>query len=314
MWFNNLQLYRLPPDWNMTLPRLEETLARFAFRPAGKTEFFARGWIPPRGEGEMVCALERHWLIALGIEEKILPASVVNLATKDRVAKLEQQLGYRPGRKQAREIKENVTQDLLPRAFSRYRSTRAWLDPLHGWFVVDAANAKKAEEMLEVLRWTLDDFPAVLLRTNLSAVAAMTEWLMEGEAPPGFSIDRECELRSPVEEKALVRYQRHALNSDEVRSHLRAGKQPTRLALTWKDRISFMLTERGEVKKLDLIDIAEADAASENESAADRFDADFALMTGELSHLLTDLVEALGGEAQADGDANARTGAFAAAA
>ena len=123
MWFKNLQLYRLPSDWNMTLPRLQETLARFAFRPAAKTEFFARGWIPPRGEGEVVCSLERHWLVALGVEEKLLPASVINLAAKERIAKLEQQLGYRPGRKQAKEIKENVTGELLPRAFSRYRST-----------------------------------------------------------------------------------------------------------------------------------------------------------------------------------------------
>lgn len=296
MWFKNLQLYRLPPNWNMTLPRLEETLTRFAFRPAGKSEFFSRGWIPPRGEGEMVSALERHWLVALGVEEKILPASVINLATKERVAKLEQQLGYKPGRKQSKEIKENVTQDLLPRAFSRYRSTRAWLDPVNGWFVVDAANAKRAEEVMEVLRWTLDDFPAVLLRTQLSAAAAMTQWLMDGDGPGGFSIDRECELRSPLEEKALVRYQRHNLDSDEVRAHLTGGKQPVRLALTWRDRVSFVLTERGEVKKLDLIDVEEDGESGEKENAADRFDADFALMTGELSRFLTELVEALGGE------------------
>ncbi len=315
MWFKNLQLYRLPAPWDITLPKLEETLTRFAFRPAGKTEFFSRGWIPPRGEGEMVSSLERHWLIALGVEEKILPASVVNLATKERIAKLENQLGYKPGRKQAKEVKENVTQELLPRAFSRYRSTLGWIDPVNGWFVVDAANAKKADEMMEVLRWTLDDFPAVLLRTNLSATAAMTQWLMEGEGPGGFSIDRDCELRSPLEEKALVRYQRHPLDSEEVRNHLKAGKQPTRLALTWKDRVSFVLSERGEVKKLELIDVEEADASSESESAADRFDADFALMTGELSRFLTDLLEALGGEAEKEAAARPRpTGAFAAAA
>ena len=312
MWFKNLQLYRLPSDWNMTLPRLQETLARFAFRPAAKTEFFARGWIPPRGEGEVVCSLERHWLVALGVEEKLLPASVVNLAAKERIAKLEQQLGYRPGRKQAKEIKENVTGELLPRAFSRYRSTRAWIDPQHGWFVVDAANAKRADEILEVLRWTLDDFTAMPLRTNLSAVAAMTQWLLAGEGPGRFSIERECELRSPLEEKALVRYQRHALDTDEVRGHIAGGKQPTRLALTWNDRVSFVLTERGDVKKLELMDVEQADAGGGKESEAERFDADFALMTGELSRFLADLVEALGGEA--DRDANAKQLALAAAA
>jgi recombination associated protein RdgC len=246
----------------------------------------------------MVCALERHWLITLGVEEKLLPAAVVNLAAKERMARLEQQLGYRPGRRQAKEVKDNVTEELLPRAFSRYRSTRAWIDPQEGWFVVDGANAKKAEETLEVLRWTLDDFTALPLRTNLSSVAAMTEWLLAGEGPGGFSIDRECELRSPLEEKALVRYQRHVLDSDEVRGHLAAGKQPTRLALTWNDRVSFVLTEHGDLKRLELVDAGEADATSENESEADRFDADFALMTGTLSGLLADLVEALGGEAE----------------
>jgi recombination associated protein RdgC len=140
----------------------------------------------------------------------------------------------------------------------------------------------------------------------------MTEWLVAGEGPRGFSIDRECELRSPLEEKALVRYQRHALDTDEVRRHIAGGKQPTRLALTWNDRVSFVLTERGDVKKLELMDVEQADAGGGKESEAERFDADFALMTGELSRFLADLVEALGGEA--DSDVNAKQPALAAAA
>jgi recombination associated protein RdgC len=281
MWFKNLQLYRLPSPWHIGAKRLEEQLARFAFKPAGKTEHLARGWIAPCGDDQLVHALRRQWLIALGVEQKLLPASVINQAAKERAARMEQQLGYKPGRKQMREIKENVTEELLPRAFSRYRTTFAWVDPVNGWFVVDAANVKKAEEIVEVLRWSVDDFPAALLQTQTSPVAAMSAWLLAGEAPEAFSIDSECELKSPLEEKAMVRYSRHPLDTPEVRAHIAAGKLPTRLALTWRDRVSFVLSERGELKKLDFLDVQETD---------------FALMSGELIRLLEDLVDALGGE------------------
>jgi recombination associated protein RdgC len=296
MWFKNLQLYRLPAPWNISAERLEEQLTCFTFQPAGKTEHLARGWIAPRGDGALVYALQRQWLVALGVEEKLLPASVVNQAAKERAARMEQTLGYKPGRKQMQEIKENVTEELLPRAFSRYRTTFAWVDPVNGWFVVDAANAKKAEEIIEVLRWSVDDFPAALLQTKLSPVAAMSEWLSSGEGPPGFSVDRDCELKSPLEEKSMVRYARHPLDTPEIRGHIAAGKLPTQLALTWRDRISFTLSERGEAKKLNFLDLLDKEPAAEAATDEDRFDADFALMTGELVRLLEELVEALGGE------------------
>lgn len=296
MWFKNLQLYRLTAPWHITAQRLEEQLARFAFKPAGKIEHLARGWIAPRGDDALVYSLQRQWLIALGIEQKLLPASVVNQAAKERAAKMEQQLGYKPGRKQMREIKENVTEELLPRAFSRYHTTLAWVDPVNGWFVVDAANVKKAEEIIEVLRWSVDDFPAALLQTRMSPVAAMSEWLSAGEAPSGFSIDRECELKSPLEEKAMVRYSRHPLDIPEIRSHLASGKLPTRLALTWRDRVSFVLSERAEIKKLEFVGLTDKDGEADPVNEDERFDADFTLMTGELTGLLAELVDALGGE------------------
>lgn len=296
MWFKNLQLFRLTSNWDTPLERFEEQLRRFTFQPCGSQEWMARGWIPPRGDDALVYALERQWLVALGIEQKLLPASVVNQATKERAAKLEEQLGYRPGKKQMREIKDNVVHELLPRAFSRYRTTFAWIDPANGWLVIDSSNATKAEEVLEVLKHSVDDFPFAVLRTKSSPVAAMSDWLSSGDGPAGFSIDRDCELTSPVEEKSTVRYARHPLDGDEIRNHIVSGKQPTRLALTWQDRISFVLTDRLEIKKLTFLDMDENKDGGDSLTAEEQFDVDFALMTGELSRYLADLVEALGGE------------------
>ncbi len=224
---------------------------------------------------------------------------MINEEVRERAEKLTEEQGYAPGRKALRELKERVTEELMPRAFTKKRTTFVWVDPQKGWFVVDAGSQGKAEEVIEHLRFCLDDFPLKPLHTQVSPQAAMADWLAGGEAPHGFTIDRDCELKSIGEEKAAVRYVRHPLGdevSGEIKAHLTAGKLPTKLALTWDERISFVLGEKLEIKLLAFLDLLKEEAEKNAERADEQFDADFALMTGELSRFLPQLVEALGGE------------------
>lgn len=301
MWFRNLQVYRLPAPFPTDLAAFEAQLARAPFRRCAGHEPASRGWLPPRDGGPLVHALGRQWLLALGVEQRLLPASVINQEVRERAAKIESDQGYAPGRRQLRELRERVTEELMPRAFTRRRTTFVWIDPQGGWFCVDAASQGKAEEVVEQLRLCLDEFPLALLHTRISPVTAMADWLAAGQAPAGFSIDRDCELKAVGEEKAAVRYVRHTLEGDEVKAHLAAGKLPTRLALTWDDRVSLVLTEKLEVKRLAFLDLVKEEAEQNAEHADEQFDADFTLMTGELSRLLPALVAALGGEADAAG-------------
>ena len=296
MWFRNLRIYRLR-DVNLTADQLEKALARQAFQGCGNTDMLSRGWIAPRAAGDaLVYSLKGQMLIALNVEQKLLPASVIKQFAQDRAAEIEEQQGYRPGRKEMREIRERVAEELLPRAFTRRRTTYAWIDPGGGWLVIDAANSAKADELLETLRKSVNDFSLALIKTKLSPISAMTGWLAGNQAPAGFTIDRDCELRAAGEEKATVRYVRHPLESDEIRGHIEAGKQVTRLALTWNDRISFVLHENLQVKRLAFLDILKEESEQQAETADEMFDADFAIMAGELSRFLPDLVDALGGE------------------
>ena len=296
MWFKNLQLYRLPTPWNLDLARLEEQLARGPFVKCPSNQPLSRGWVSPRGDGAPVFSLDRQWLLALAVEQRLLPSSVVNDEVRERAEAMEAQQGYAPGRKQLKELRERVTEELMPRAFTRRRNTFVWIDPHNGWLCVDAGSPAKAEEVIEHLRHCLEDFPLTLLHTRLSPASAMAGWLAGGDAPAGFTIDRDCELKAAGEEKAVVRYVRHPLEGDEIKAHLAGGKLPTRLALTWDDRISFILTEKLEIKRLAFLDLLKEAAEKSAEHADEQFDADFALMTGELSRFLPQLVEALGGE------------------
>ena len=300
MWFKNLQIYRLPTPWGMELAALEEQLGRCIFHRCPSNEPMSRGWVAPRRDGSLVHALNRQWLLALAVEQRLLPGAVINDEVRERATAIEAQQGYAPGRKQLRELRERVAEELLPRAFTRRRTTHVWIDPQAGWFCIDAASPAKAEEVIEHLRGTLGDFPLQMLHTQLSPASAMADWLAGGEAPAGFTIDRDCELKAVGEDKAAVRYVRHPLEGTEIKAHLASGKLPTRLALTWDDRISFILGEKLEIKRLAFLDLLKEAAEQSAEHADEQFDADFALMTGELARFLPQLLAALGGEVQAE--------------
>ena len=296
MWFRNLQLYRLPAPWEMSIDALEEQLARRRFVPCGSQDAESRGWVAPVDDGPLVHSVGGQWLISLGVDHRLLPSSVVKQEAEERAARFELEHGYAPGRKQMKELREAVTQELLPRAFTRRTRVVAWIDPKDGWLAVDAPSVTRAEDVLEALRQSLDVFPLSLLRTEQSPVSAMTDWLAGADAPGGFTIDMDCELKSVTDDKATVRYVRHSLDGDEIKTHLSEGKLPTRLALTWNDRVSFLLTEKGELKRLQFLDVVKEEAEGGSENAAELFDAHFALMTGELRRLIPAVVGALGGE------------------
>lgn len=299
MWFKNLQIYRLPAPWPLTLDSLDAQLGKKRFQPCGSQDMETRGWISPTGNDLLVLSVGGQWLISLGVEAKLLPSSVVKQVAEEKAEEIEAAQGYKPGRKQMKELRELVTQELLPRAFTRRKRVFAWIDPQDGWLVIDAPSPARAEDVLETLRQTLDSFPLSLLRTERSPGSAMAEWLAAGEGPAGFTIDQDCELKAVTEDKAAVRYVRHTLEGDEVKAHLSAGKLPTRLALSFEDRVSFVLTEKAEIKRLQFLDVVQEQLENGGESAAELFDAHFALMTGELRRLIPAVVEILGGELKA---------------
>ena len=294
MWFKNLQLYRLPKNWADNTAKLEEQLSTLTLQPCSACDLQSIGWVAPRDGGTLVHSVNRQWLLALGIEQKLLPASVVKQFANDKAKEIEENEGRRVGRKEMRDLREAMTIELLPRAFVRRRTTFGWIDPVNGWLAIDAASPAKAEEFLEHLRKSVDQLPAKLLQVTQSPSSAMTGWVAEGEAPSHFTLDQDLELRSA--EKATVRYVKHTLEGEEIRQHIAEGKVVTRLAMTWGDRISFLLNENLQIKRLSFLDLLKEQADGQAENEDERFDIDFTLMTGEVAQLLNDLLETLGGE------------------
>ena len=308
--FKSATFFRIAADFALPpLEALEEALQSAQFMSCGATQAESIGWVPPRGNKSTVLveAVGGSVILRLCIERRPLPASAVKDAVEELVEKYKQETGReRVSAKIKKEFKEDAVLNLLPRAFTKRSSSTLWIDPVNRFLVVDSGSLAGADKVVSQLIEAISEVPgsrpgimAKPVQTTMAAGTAMAHWLSSREAPVSFTVDRDCELKMPDDQKSTVRYSRHTLEIDEVAQHIESGKVPTQLAMTWNDRVSFVLTDAAQIKKIKLLDVV-LDGVQENGKDDDGFDTDAAIVTGELSALIPDLLEALGGELTGD--------------
>ena len=301
MWFKNIRAYRLTSPFTITPEQLAEQLAQRAFTPCAKSQALALGWVPPLGgeDGELVHAAAGRMLVKLKREEKLLPSTVVRELLEEKVAEIEAGQARKVYRKERLNLKDEIIQDCLPRAFTRSTSVFAYIDTRANWVFVDAASANRAEELLNLLRECIGSFPVLLPQVNSAPVAVMTGWLLHRNLPQDFELGDECELREPGEEGGVVRCRGVDLLSEEVETHLHAGKQVARLSLGWDERFQLVLAEDLCLRRLKFADelMKENEDIAEGDEAA-RMDADFALMADAIGTLQERILTLFGGEAE----------------
>jgi recombination associated protein RdgC len=294
--FKNLTIFRAEAGSNPSRAIVESALALSRFTPCSATQESSAGWIAPRGEahGALIEVIADQWILRLMSEKKMLPASVINRLADERAESLEATTGRKLGRVERKSIKEETRLDLLPKAFSRESSTWVWINLRDGLVVVDTASASKADEVVGHLLKAFDGLTLTPLQAAQSPGAVMAAWLSGTEPEGAFELDRECELQATDEPRSKVRYTKHNLAIDEIRQHVRDGKLPTQVGLTWDGRLSLVLSSTLHIKKIKFLEGVITDDGNKDVHA-DRFDADVAITTGELTKLIEGLIVELGG-------------------
>ena len=298
MWFKNLTVYRMTASWQLSAAQVEEAVSANAQTPIGLTQPVSTGWAPIF-DGLFAHVVNRQILLQFKTEKKVVPSSALKAAVAERVDEVERMTGRKPGKKERREIKDDALLALLPSALATISQTRVWIDPVNGWIVINTGSQTQADTIITSLVRSLEKLELQTLHIAKSPAAVMTEWLMNDDAPDNFAIDRACTLKACDDTKAAVKYTNSPLTTDNLVEHLRMGKVCEELALTWEDRISFVLTDTFRIKKVRALDLITEDRAEVNDER-EASDADFALMTGEINNLLNALVAAFGGEKPRD--------------
>lgn len=300
MWFRNLLVYRLTQDLPFVADELQAALAAKPARPCASQELTTYGFVAPFGKGAdapLVHVSQDFILIAARKEDRILPGSVVRDALKEKVEEIEAEQMRKVYKKERDQLKDEIIQVFLPRAFIRRSTTFAAIAPKQGLILVNSASPKRAEDLLSTLREAIGSLPVRPLTVKMAPTAVLTEWVKTQQAAEHFTALDECELRDPQEDGGIIRCKRQDLTSDEIQLHLSTGKQVTQLSLAWQDKLSFVLDEKMIVKRLrfeDLLqDQAEQDGGDDDLSQQD---ASFTLMMLTFGEFLPQLFDALGGE------------------
>ncbi len=297
MWFRNIHFYRFEEPFRLSAQQLHTALDMHKARDCSQMELACEGWARPLGRDGQMLVHETNacLMICLRREDKLLPASLLREQVEAKAFEIEQQAGRPVGRKERMDIKDQVLQELLPRALVKASHTYAYIDTKNGWLIVNAASAKKSEELIALLRKSLGTLNVVLPQTDLSPEGAMTQWLLSDKSlPAGFDVEDECEFRANGEAASVIRCKHVDVETKEIRAHVEAGKTVHRMAMNWQEKLSFVLHDDLSIRRLrfDTELVEEADAGDD---AAARFDADFAIMSTELAEFIPALLNGING-------------------
>lgn len=300
--FKNAIIYRIgnPLGFMAQLPTLETQLQQLKFTPCCSQDMARTGWVPATEQHQtLVHQVNGQYLLTIQKQEKIIPGPVIKQELNARIAKLESEQGRKLKKTEKDALKDEVLHSLLPRAFVKNSRTQLWIDIGNALITVDASSAKRAEDALALLRKSLGSLPVVPLTIENPVELTLTEWVRSGLVPAGFAMGDAAELKAILADGGIAKVKKQDLVSDEIKTHIEAGKLVTKLALDWQQRITFTLSDSATLSRLKFCnELLEQNDDMDREDVLARFDADFTLMTGELSALIKQLVTALGGEAK----------------
>jgi len=310
MWFKHLHLYRLHEAPTLSTEAVATALGEHTAKPLGNADARRIGWAAPAGRlggGQLLHEIQGQRLFTALRQERMLPGSVVAEEVADQVAEIEATEARKVTRKEKTALKEQVTENLLPRAFVRSQRIDVWWDTQRQLIGVNASSRTRAEDVLDLLRETLGSLKVTPLSTQSLPVRAMTTWLGDTASRPADLVIGDSVVLKAKGDDGVLRGRQVDLDSDEMQQLLESGREATQLALSLEGQISFILHDDLALKSIRFGDalIKEADHTDDGDDALARLETDFILMAGALGNSVYRIVEWLGGETQREPSSNA---------
>ena len=294
MWYKNAIIYLLPDGWQLEAG-FAEKLEQAAFTPCMGLDWFSEGFAPPTPfSSDFVFTAQNSNRVCLKHEEKVLPSATVRDLVHEKVAEIQEAEARNVGRKEKQQLKEQITDDLLPHALTQSRRTEAIFDTERGFLLVNEASDKRAEQMLIKLREALGGLKVAMPHTRESPASLMTEWLLQGHAEGGFELGYNVLLQGVGDVEPKVKISKKDLTTAEVIKHAQNGMQVVELELEWREQISFTLTQNFALKRIQFLDVLQEEAEQGDDTASLMFSSQI-IMTTALCEMINELVNLLGG-------------------
>lgn len=294
MWYKNAIIYLLPDGWQLEAG-FAEKLEQAAFTPCMGLDWFSEGFAPPTPfSSDLVFTAQNSNRVCLKHEEKVLPSATVRDLVNGKVAEIQEAEARNVWWIEKQQLKEQIVDDLLPRALTKSRRTEAIFDTERGYLLVNEASDKRAEQMLIKLREALGGLKVAMPYTRESPSSLMTEWLLQGHAEGDFELGYNVLLQGVGDVVPKVKISKKDLTHPEVIQHAKNGMKVVELELEWREQISFTLTQNFALKRIRFLDVLQEEAEQGDDAASLTF-ASQIIMTTALGGMLDELANLLGG-------------------
>lgn len=289
MWFKQVQVFQLSTRFKHQPSDMHHRLEAFAFQPCLPSLPCSMGWVSPLDEDDapLTRGMNGCYMITLQIEDKILPATVVNQALKDKVKQIEANEARKVRQKEKLGYKDELVHTLLTRAFTKLTTIQAYIDTRNHWLVLNSISPAKTELFISMFQKAFGECMEEVELIKPSAL--LTHWLKTQDYPQEFSIGKACVLQDPEQQSRIVRCQQQDLFTSGVQSIFKEGFDVIQMELCWQDRIKFVLADDFSLRSVTLAEDDINEMKETYESKQERFDADLILMSESYTGMFKDL-------------------------
>lgn len=290
--FRNVRWYTFEGRWPDSEQALSDALEQAAFKPCGPLTERSNGWEPvaPEAGDSLARRVAGADLLRMRSQSRVLPHAAVNEELEARVDEYRRKAGEEPSARQKRRFKNDARDELLPKALLKSDRIMGFVNAKDGLIGIDTSQEANAERFLRRMTAAVDGLSIKPLQFA-GPLESFLGKVLFADCPAQFVAGRECRLQDLADPRAIVRCTNVDLSDPSFRRNIADGMRLTHLAIEYDNAASFVLDLDGNITKLKFVG-DEHDA--EFESATERLDADFVLLTGVLGNLLKDLSKQLG--------------------
>ncbi len=290
MWFKQIQVFQLSTRFKHQASDIHHRLEPFAFEPCLPSMPSSMGWVSPLEEDDapLTRGMNGCFMITLQMEDKILPAAVVNQALKEKVKQIELNEARKVRQKEKLNFKDELIHTLLTRAFTKFTTLHAFIDTRNHWLVLNSISPAKTELFISMFQKAFGE--CIDDGETIKPSSLLTHWLKTQQYPQEFTIGKACVLQDPEQQNRIVRCQQQDLFTSGVQSLFKEGFDAIQMELCWQDRIRFVLADDFSLRNVTLAEEDIIEMKETYETKQEKFDADLILMSESLTGMFKDLL------------------------
>lgn len=291
--WKNLITFRLMQPWTLNASELERQLSAKALTKPTGAALQSHGFVPLYDNGPLALGVDRHVFFRCGTLKKVLPGGAIRKVLKDKMQEFEAERGYKPGAKARREMRDEITIDLLNKALLVEDSAEFWIDPERQLIHVNVTSLKRAEELLSFFRDTLPEGVGSVETVGFEREPrmVMAGWVHSGEG--AFTPDDRIDLKGGSSGDATVKFNKMGTggNADVIKL-LAAGFYITALSVTHNDKWAGTLHDDGRITQMIALDLDDSALDLDDDDPELRVEAELRLMIGSLAPVIDARLEA----------------------